>query len=131
MRVQPLLKSLLVLALITGATIVALAPGAHSSDATGTFVVLYKGNAVPNDAGSVISKAGGTLLSSYSQIGVVIARSTDPAFRGRLLKDQLIEGASATSKFGVQLPDERTGGNDVPVTSRQATATTSRRCSGT
>src|SRR3989442_12157979 len=98
MRVQPLLKSLLVLALITGATIVALAPGAHSSDATGTFVVLYEGNAVPNDAGNGISKAGGKLLSSYSQIAAGIARATEPASRGCPLTGKRSEGAQPTSK---------------------------------
>ncbi len=101
----------LALTLVAGLTAIINAPSAHSS-ATGTFLVVYKGNSVPRDAASVMSKAGGTLVYSYDAIGVAIGKSTDPSFRGNLLKDSRIEGASATDNFGIQLGEADLGNNN-------------------
>jgi len=76
------------------------------ADATQTYIALYKKQAVPVDAAKVIAKAGGTLVYSYDQIGVVIARSDSASFRGKLLKDKRIEGATSTAGFGIKLNDE-------------------------
>lgn len=76
------------------------------ADTTQTYIVLYRRQAVPADAAKVIAKAGGTLVYSYNQIGVVIARSDNAAFRDNLLKDKRIEGATSTAGFGVRLYDE-------------------------
>ncbi len=70
-----------------------------------TFIVLYKGNSVPADASAAIAKAGGTLVYSYDQIGVAIARSDNASFKANLAKDKKIEGVSSTAGFGVQLND--------------------------
>jgi hypothetical protein len=83
--------------LVLLATAVA-APAALGS----TYVVLYKQQAVGSGAAATIAKAGGTLVYSYPQIGVVIARSESPSFRDDLLKDSRVENASATA--GVCLP---------------------------
>jgi subtilisin family serine protease len=96
------------LTLVAGVTAIVNAPTAHSSG-TGTFIVVYKGNAVPKDAASVIGKAGGTLVYSYDAIGVAIAKSSDPSFRGKLLKDTRIDGASATDGFAIQLGESGLG----------------------
>src|SRR5439155_1795173 len=101
-----------VLALIIGATIVGLAPGAHSADATGTYIVLYKGNSVPADAASVIQKAGGTLLYSYSDIGVAIARTDNSGFRANLVTDNRVDGAAATAGFATKIGDVQANQND-------------------
>ncbi|HEY3209269.1 MAG TPA: S8 family serine peptidase [Actinomycetota bacterium] len=101
-------RLLLVLALmlVTGLTAIINAPAARSS-ATGTFIVLWKNNSVPADAAATIQKAGGSLVHSYSAIGVAVARSDSPSFRDKLLAaDKSIEGAAATGKFGVQAFDE-------------------------
>jgi lantibiotic leader peptide-processing serine protease len=71
-----------------------------------TYLVLYKGTAVPAGAAGTISKAGGTLVYSYSQIGVAIARSDSASFRGELLKDNRIENAAATGAFASRLNPE-------------------------
>ncbi len=71
-----------------------------------TYIVLYKGQAVPADAVSTISQAGGTLVYSYPQIGVVIASSGNTAFRDNLLNDSRIQGASSTAGFATQLNDD-------------------------
>jgi lantibiotic leader peptide-processing serine protease len=72
-----------------------------------TYIVLYKAQALPSTVKTTITRAGGTLVASYGQIGVVIARSSNAAFRANLLKDQLIEGAAATTRFGVRLPNQQ------------------------
>jgi subtilisin family serine protease len=92
----------------TPSTIIATAASNASSSAGAnqTYIVLYSKNSVPSDAASVISQSGGTLVYSYNQIGVAIARSDNPDFRTNLLKDARVENASSTAGFGVQLSDE-------------------------
>jgi lantibiotic leader peptide-processing serine protease len=77
------------------------APAAFGSN----YIVLYKQQSVKSDAAATIKKAGGTLVYSYPQIGVVIASSTNPSFRANLLKDSSVENAAATDGFATQLPD--------------------------
>jgi hypothetical protein len=55
------------------------APDAQASGEQ-TYIVLYKQRAVPADVSNAIELAGGTLLHSYDEIGVAIARSDSPAF---------------------------------------------------
>src|SRR5258705_4033043 len=74
-----------------------------STGVTQTYVVLYKKNAVPSNAASSVSKAGGTLVYSYKQIGVLIASSDNASFRANLLKDSNVQGASATTSFATKL----------------------------
>jgi len=85
-----------------------------STGVTETYVVLYKKNAVPSNAASTVSNAGGTLVYSYRQIGVVIASSDNVAFRANLLKDSNVQGASATTGFATKL--------DVDTTDESAAA---------
>jgi subtilisin family serine protease len=68
-------------------------------------VVLYRAAAVPRDANAGISSAGGKVVRSYPQIGVVIASSTNRSFRAKLLGDTRIEGVVATARFASQLSD--------------------------
>jgi subtilisin family serine protease len=106
-KVFTLLSAFLILTSMIGVLPVGAASNsASSSGAAQTYVVLYKKNAVSADAAAVIAKAGGTLVYSYDQIGVVIARSDNGSFRSNLLKDSRIEGAAATGDFGIQLNDE-------------------------
>jgi lantibiotic leader peptide-processing serine protease len=74
-----------------------------STGVTQTYVVLYKKNAVPSTAASTVSKAGGTLIYSYKQIGVLIASSDNALFTANLLKDSNVQGAAATTRFATQL----------------------------
>jgi hypothetical protein len=76
------------------------------AEATQTYIVLYKQRAVPASAADAIATAGGTLVYSYDQIGVAIARSDSAAFRDNLLTDNRIEGAAATDGFAVRFDDE-------------------------
>ncbi len=74
-----------------------------------TYIVLYSQLAVSSDAAARIQAAGGTLVASYGQIGVAVARSSNDAFAAALKADSRIEGVSATNAFGVQLPNSSDG----------------------
>ena len=67
------------------------------------YIVLYNAQAVPADAASSIANAGGTLVYSYTAIGVAIARSDNDLFANNLLKDARVGGAVATTKFATPL----------------------------
>jgi subtilisin family serine protease len=84
---------------------------------TQTYIVLYKSNSVASNAASVITKAGGKLVYSYPQIGVVIAQSSSTSFRSALSQDNSVEGVAATAGFASRLPSQGTDGTDGPVTS--------------
>jgi subtilisin family serine protease len=71
-----------------------------------TYVVLYKSQSVPSNAASSIAAAGGSLVYSYDQIGVAIARSGSEAFSANLSLDAKVEGVASTVNFGVRLNDE-------------------------
>jgi subtilisin family serine protease len=67
------------------------------------YLVLYKATDVPPDAAGQVMFAGGELVASYEQIGVAVARSESPDFRGNLLRDRRIENVAPTAGYGVQL----------------------------
>jgi lantibiotic leader peptide-processing serine protease len=120
----------LLLALMTAAVFVAVGTAATSggAGAAENYIVLYKSQAVPKDAAATISSAGGTLVYSYNQIGVALARSSNASFRDNLLKDNRIENASATASYATQLPDEQAdagGPPDGDLTNAPATDTDS------
>ena len=106
----------LLLALAAGAVFVAVGTAASGSStgSAANYIVLYKSQAVPKDAATTISSAGGTLVYSYDQIGVAIARSNNATFRDNLLKDSRVDNASATAQFATQLPNEQAGSEGPP-----------------
>jgi subtilisin family serine protease len=75
------------------------------ADAAQTYIVLYKQERLPTDTADVISRAGGSIVYMYPQIGVAIAQSSNPTFRTQLLIDNRIENASSTKGLGVQFAD--------------------------
>jgi subtilisin family serine protease len=77
------------------------------------YVVLYSASAVPADAAASIAKAGGTLVYSYDQIGVAIARSDNASFRDNIVKDGRVDGASVTAPFATKLDDGQVTKNDA------------------
>ncbi len=92
----------------------ALFVGPVAADGTSqTYLVLYSAAAVPSDAARTITAAGGTLVYSYNEIGVAIARSTSSTFRDQLARDGRVEGVSATAGFATQITDEITVVSDA------------------
>jgi subtilisin family serine protease len=73
-----------------------------NAGAAQTYVLLYRQNGVSRDAGAVIAQAGGTLVYSYDQIGVAIARSANDHFASNMMLDARVEGAAATTDFATR-----------------------------
>jgi subtilisin family serine protease len=81
-----------------------------SSASADSFIVLYKGSAVPASAKADVQRAGGTFVYGYDQIGVAIARSQSAGFATAMAKDNRIEGVSSTAGFASKLdPAEAQG----------------------
>src|SRR3954451_14265177 len=91
--------------LVCGAAALMVAVAAPSALAA-NYVVLYKQQAVPADVSSAVQKAGGTVVQTWPQIGVAIARSDSASFSNNITQDNRVEGASSTADFGVKLKDE-------------------------
>jgi lantibiotic leader peptide-processing serine protease len=88
------------LLLLTGVVLTLAFAGAASA---GRYIVLYKGSSVPADGGAKVRAAGGTVIASYSQIGVIVAESSRSTFRDAILKDTRVENASATTNLGIHV----------------------------
>src|SRR5712691_7090022 len=54
---------------------------------------------------ATVSNAGGTLVANYSQIGVVIARSSDPNFAATVQQNGNVGGAARTDGFATKVSD--------------------------
>ena len=88
---------------------VASAAPAAGTGSSETYVVLYRQNAVPADAAASVGSAGGTIVASYPQIGVVVARSDSTAFRSKITADGRVQGASATTGMATRLDPAASG----------------------
>src|SRR5712691_5010273 len=103
---------LALLGLVTGFSPLTTTVSAHAG-AMQNYIVLYSASAVPADASASIASAGGSLVYSYPQIGVVVAKSDSATFRNAILKDSRVDGASATGAFVSKLPDEQAPATDA------------------
>jgi subtilisin family serine protease len=92
---------------------------------TQTYLVLYKGLAVPADASARVGGAGGQLVASYDAIGVAVARSDSPTFRSSLLSDTRIAAVESTANSAVRLSPEETSGADTAAVDIPASDTDS------
>src|SRR5438132_13847614 len=93
------------LGLVTGVSPLTATVGAHAGTMQ-NYIVLYGASAVPADASASMAKAGGSLVYSYPQIGVVIAKSDSATFRDVIVKDSRVEGAAATAAFATQVKNQ-------------------------
>src|SRR5256886_10893706 len=93
------------LGLVTGVSPLTATVGAHAGTMQ-NYIVLYNSSAVPSDASASMAKAGGSLVYSYPQIGVVIAKSDSATFRANIVKDNRVEGASPTAAFTTQVKNQ-------------------------
>src|SRR5437763_2872276 len=103
---------LALLGLVTGFSPLASSVAAHAGTMQ-NYIVLYGSSAVPADAAASIARSGGSLVYSYDQIGVAIARSDSSNFRANILKDNKVEGASATASFATKLNDDQASSADA------------------
>jgi subtilisin family serine protease len=100
-----------VLLFTTAAALTLAFAGAASA---ATYVVLYKAQAVPADGGASVRGAGGTVVASYPQIGVIIAESDSATFQDVLMKDLRVEGVSSTEGFATRLDDDTADAEGPP-----------------
>jgi subtilisin family serine protease len=81
--------------------------GANVSSAALTqaraFLVSFGGGAIPADADAVITGAGGNIVARYGGAGAVLARSSDPAFAGRLRAVNGVDAVGAVSAVSSRL----------------------------
>jgi lantibiotic leader peptide-processing serine protease len=103
-RVKAVLGSIGLLIAMTSAATVAPASAA-TQGADSTYIVLYRDGASSADAATTVSGAGGTLVANYSQIGVVIARSSDPNFAATVQQNGKVGGAARTDGFATKVSD--------------------------
>jgi subtilisin family serine protease len=93
------------LILAAGLTVPVPAGAAGDTGATENYLVLFKGNSSPSDAEAIVTRAGGTVVANYSQIGVLVARSNQTAFGSTVRANNKVEGAAATTNFATRLDD--------------------------
>ncbi|MFF4340025.1 S8 family serine peptidase [Kitasatospora sp. NPDC001540] len=94
------------LALATAGTLALPAAAATAATADGpllSYVVNTRANhGQTQKAEREVRAAGGTVVASYEQIGVVIARSADPGFAARLRASRTIDSVGASRTAGIQ-----------------------------
>ncbi|TMK90297.1 MAG: hypothetical protein E6G43_06730 [Actinobacteria bacterium] len=100
------------LAILASVAMVALLLAVPGVRATGTgtaqtYLVVFKAQALPANAAASITAAGGTVVQSYPQIGVVIARSSSSTFRSSVMRNGAIPSVAAPVGHGA---DPHTGG---------------------
>src|SRR4051794_23568758 len=83
----------------------ALAAPAGTIGPSETYLVVFKGSSSPADAGRTVTAAGGSVVADYDKIGVLVARSDNPAFAARLRANPKVEGATATADYATRLDD--------------------------
>ena len=74
--------------------------GAQSAQsAEKTYIVVYNQQAVPAGSAGQIGAAGGSVVASYGQIGVVVARSGSESFASTLGRDARIDAVADASRL--------------------------------
>jgi lantibiotic leader peptide-processing serine protease len=101
--------------LIATASAATASASAATTSGTSTYIVLYHDGASSADAAATVASAGGTLVANYSQIGVVIARSSDPNFAATVQQNGNVAGAARTDGFATQVRDVTDNSNSGPV----------------
>src|SRR5262249_22476972 len=80
-----------------------------------TYVVVYKSQAAPRDATAAITRAGGTLVAMYGQIGVAIARPSSATFSATLERNSSVAAAASTAGSGMHLIDDQTDADTTTI----------------
>ncbi len=98
-------------ALAAASGVSAVVPAAPTSTAAASgvsqnYVVLFKGSAVSSADAKAVTTAGGTIVATYPQIGVVIARSSSSGFRDAVASNTGVDGAASTAGFATALGDD-------------------------
>src|SRR5450759_2228382 len=106
--------------LLAGSVVLASAPmvGAVQTAHAGaqqTYLVVYKQQSLPAGVAETISRAGGTVVATYSAIGVAVVRSDSTTFSGSLMKDASVEGVSSTAGLATRINNGALGDTSTSV----------------
>jgi len=71
---------------------------AASAASAANYVIMYKGSSVPASSKSQIERSGGTVVASYNEIGVVVARSLYDTFEAAVQQDSRVAGVAASTQ---------------------------------
>ncbi|GAA2161218.1 subtilase family protein [Humibacillus xanthopallidus] len=93
------------LALAGAGPITGAAAAGTSQSGAATYLVVYRAGVSTSGAAKAVSDANGQIVANYSNIGVVIARSSDATFASTMRAAPGVEGASATAKFATRVDD--------------------------
>ncbi|MER7893911.1 S8 family serine peptidase [Micromonospora sp. NPDC094482] len=96
-----------------------VAPSASAAGAENTFLVLAPQGAGTERAAARVAAAEGSVVASYDQIGVLVVRSTNPAF-ATAVAGAGVESVAATTGLGTALDE----GETVQVAAADATNVT-------
>ncbi len=102
-------KALTATAVAVGAVLVssALTPPALAAGTEAAYLVLAPQGQSTGQAAARVAAAGGTVVADYGQIGVVVARSTNPTF-ATAVAGQGVDSVASTEGLGTPLDDEAT-----------------------
>jgi len=98
------------LLIATASAAAATSASAATQGENSTYIVLYHDGASSAGAAATVASAGGTLVANYSQIGVVIARSSDPNFAAAVQQNGNVAGAARTDGFATKVSDVMASG---------------------
>jgi subtilisin family serine protease len=86
-----------------------------------TYLVSFAGGTIPSNAAAVVSAAGGTIVASYTNVGVVLARSTATGFAATLRADSRIDSVGQSHAVSSTiLPKKLTGTKHAAAINKQA-----------
>jgi lantibiotic leader peptide-processing serine protease len=99
-------------AAITGcaAALALVAVPAVASAAAERYLVLYKQQSSASSARQDVQRAGGQLVANYSQIGVLVASSSDAGFADRMRTARGVDAVVGTSDYGIRPFDAEASG---------------------
>ncbi|MYR63963.1 S8 family serine peptidase [Streptomyces sp. SID625] len=114
------------------ATPAAPAAGTAQADATSlSYVVNVRpGYGVPAQVRKAIGKAGGTIVTSYDRIGVVVVHSANPDFARTVRTVRGVESAGATRTAPLPAQSTTDTGTPTPLTAAQLAGARSRAAAG-
>src|SRR5919202_1504975 len=105
-RTRVTVAALGLVAAVVGAAVGATDAAADTGPPS-TYVVLYHAGSSTSGAAAAVNAAGGVLVASYTEIGVVIARSSNEGFAAAMKGSGAVDGVVATGSFGVRLRDDQ------------------------
>ena len=99
-------------------TLPATVVGAVTSGPVQNYLVVYKAGVSTQDAAAQVQGAGGAVVQTYPQIGVVVARSNRSDFAANLRSAPNVEDVAGTAGAASQVKDDQlnASGTDATIT---------------